>query len=133
MHIPLVSEADGVQVTKPDGTKQLLDVNDPLGSGQGPLNTVPFSNTQVPGWYEIELTKNGKKLPAKTIPGIIVHPPALESNLAPITQNELQAKVGQHARLTLAGLQDAANKPRTLLFLLLGLCLVLVEAVLIRK
>jgi aerotolerance regulator-like protein/VWA domain-containing protein len=133
VRIPLVSEADSVQVTKPDGTIQLLDANDPLGSEQGPSNTVSFSNTRVPGWYEIELTKNGKKLPAKTIPGIIVHPPALESNLAPITQDELQAKVGQHARLTLAGLQDASNKPRTLLFLLLGLCLVLVEAVLIRK
>ncbi|MBW1872546.1 MAG: VWA domain-containing protein, partial [Deltaproteobacteria bacterium] len=133
VRIPLASEADGLQVTKPDGTKQRLEANDHYSSEQGLTNTVSFSDTRVPGWYGIEQTNNGKKLPIKTIPGIIVHPPALESNLAPITPEELQAKVGQHARLTLAGLQDAANKPQTLLFLLLGLCLVLVEAVLIRK
>ncbi|MBW1807606.1 MAG: VWA domain-containing protein [Deltaproteobacteria bacterium] len=133
VRIPLASEADGLQVTKPDGTKQRLEANDHYSSEQGLTNTVSFSDTRVPGWYGIEQTNNGKKLPIKTIPGIIVHPPALESNLAPITQEELQAKVGRHARLTLAGLHDAANKPQTLLFLLLGLCLVLVEAVLIRK
>jgi hypothetical protein len=125
--IPLLQNADGVRILRPD--KQQTDLA-PSKAGAG---SVVFNDTNTPGFYQVEQTAAGQKLADRTIPGFIVHPPPEESNLKPISAERLQALIGESARLTLAGAGDESTRSRSMIFLLLALALVLCEAFLIRR
>ena len=125
--IPLLQNADGVRIIRPD--KQETELA-PSEAGAG---TVVFTGTNTPGFYQVEQTAAGQKLADRTIPGFIVHPPPEESNLKPISAERLQALIGESARLTLAGAGDESTRSRSTIFLLLALALVLCEAFLIRR
>lgn len=125
--IPLLENADGVHITRPD--KQELDLA-PAEAGAG---SVVFTGTDTPGFYQVEQTAAGQKLADRTIPGFIVHPPPEESNLKPISPERLQTLIGESIRLTLAGAGDESTRSRSMIFVLLALALVLCEAFLIRR
>jgi urease beta subunit len=125
--IPLLENADGVRITRPD--KQVVE----LSPGEAGAGTAVFADTTAPGFYAVEQTAAGTKLADRTIPGFIVHPPPEESNLTPISENRLQSLLGESTRLTLAGTDDESTRSRSMIFLLLALALVLCEAFLIRR
>jgi hypothetical protein len=125
--IPLLENADGVRVIRPDKRETELA---PTESG---ASAAVFTDTTTPGFYEVEQTAAGQKLADRTIPGFIVHPPPEESNLKPISAERLQASIGESTRLTLAGAADDSTRSRSMIFLLLALALVLCEAFLIRR
>ncbi len=127
VRIPLLPEADGVRIRLPDDGQKDLQAGD-LIEGRA-----VFSDTRLPGWYEIAQTTGGRKLPGRTIPGFFVRLPPPESDLTPVTAEQLQALLGHSARLTVAGSGDPATRSRAGLLLLLALGLVFCEALLIRR
>jgi Mg-chelatase subunit ChlD len=139
VRISLVPDADSVRLISPDGTPIDVAPSEAAGSigrgesaGESAASAV-FRDTWTPGWYKIVQMRKGQTLPKESTPGLIVTIPLQESNLEPIGETRLQELLGQGIELTLAGDADGSSQPRSLLFLLLALGLVLVEAFLIRK
>jgi len=127
VRIPLVPESDGFRLTAPDGTRFDL-------AGKQEVAPHPvFNKTDLPGWYEIVPTKNGRALHAGALPGMIVHLPPRESDLRPISPGEMKASMGERASLILAPGAGSLARSRAEWFLLLALALLLLEAFLSRK
>jgi hypothetical protein len=125
--IPLVPEADSLQITRPDG------ISASLGPGDFSGQLAIFRDTRYPGWYPIVQTKAGQKIQRGSTPGLIVHLPPAESDLQIIPAERLQSLVGEGTRITLAGAGNDATRSRSSIFLLLALALALTEAFLVRR
>jgi hypothetical protein len=87
----------------------------------------------LPGWYQVKQLSGKHVLPNSSIPGIIVHVPPTESDLRPISTDELQGLMGESTRLTMVGSASSTAQNRSWVFLTLALMLVLLEALLIRR
>ena len=118
-------EGEEVKVRKPDG--ELVELSSVVGKDGNML----FSQTDVPGWYEI--VRTGKNAMHKSgMPGFFVKIPAAESDRTAISQQRLDSLLGKGTNVVMTSLNKGDFHRLTWIILLLCLMLVLCEGVLIR-
>jgi len=126
--LPLLPEAGGLRVRRPDGEARVLRAAP--GAGQ-----VAFTETDRPGVYALEQLPPGGEtaLRARAAAALLVHPPRAELDLGPASDERLQSLVGEGTRLRLAGSGAEGGRAQAWLLLLLALGLLTLEALLIRR
>jgi hypothetical protein len=126
--LPLLPEAGGVRVRRPDGEARVLRAAP--GASQ-----VVLAETDRPGVYALEqLPPDGDTpLRARAAAALVVHPPRTELDLTLAPAERLQALVGEATRLKLAGAGAEGGRAQAWLLLLLALGLLVLEALLIRR
>ncbi len=114
-----------IAIRKPDGMVVSLT------SVAGHNGKIVFSQTDIPGWYEI-IRSGTKTTHDSGMPGFFVRIPPAESNLAPIAAGRLDSLLGDGARVVLR-VSDGSDIHRVAwIFLILCLALLVCEGVLIR-
>jgi len=126
--LPLLPEAGGLRVRRPDGGLRVLRAAP--GAGQ-----VAFGETDLPGVYALEQLAPGDGAPlrARAAAALLVHPPRAETDLTLASLDQLRTGVGETTRLELGGGAQEGGRAQAWLLLLLALALVALEAVLIRR
>ena len=125
--IPVALDVEALSILRPDGGRA------EIGAAEFREGLALFADTRLPGWYEVQHLVQKQPRKRGVLPGVIVHPPADESDLTVISAQQLQTTVGEQTRLTLSSVQGSSAQGRSMVFLIMALCLVLMEAYLIRR
>lgn len=115
---------DGIEIRKPDGKTVTL----PILTGSN--RKLTFSQTDIPGWYEI--IRSGNPVHRSGMPGFFVRIAPSESDTRPITLGRLGALFKGSARVVMTASGRTDFERIAWIFIVLCLVLVLCEGILIR-